>query len=119
MAFYVKQEGLPLGAGEFLAVGEPCIRKTISVSSYNEQVESYNGAAILKAGTVYPANDATAQGIIYEDVDVTYDNAPASLVVSGTVYSDLVDVSTAAKTALTGIKFVARPKVSRTGVIGK
>lgn len=115
MAFYGMTEGRSLGAGEFLAVGEPCTRETVNVEYSEETAKWRNGASIVPAGTVYPSNDASAKGIIYEDVDVTMDYAPGSLVTAGTVYNDFVKASDAAKTALTGIKFVERPAVYRNG----
>ncbi len=53
-------------------------------------------------GTVYPANDETAIGIVYEDVEVTWGDEPGSVVTRGTVYEDRlpVELDSDAKTAL-------------------
>jgi hypothetical protein len=58
-------------------------------------------------GTIYPANGATAIGILYEDVDVTGGDMPGSVVTAGTVYLDRLPVAPAeaAKTALEGLGF--------------
>lgn len=38
---------------------------------------------IVKAGTVYPKNDATAEGIVLSDVDVTNGDGNAAIVIHG------------------------------------
>lgn len=65
---------------------------------------------IIKAGTVFPANDATAEGIVFEDVDITDDEKrPISVIIAGRVIEDNLpeEVSAEAKTALekSGIHF--------------
>ena len=64
-------------------------------------------SGVLKAGTVWPANDATAQGIVFSDVDVSNGDQPASIVVAGFILEDRLPVapSAAAKTALNLIQF--------------
>ncbi|MEG6615380.1 hypothetical protein V6C27_02910 [Peptococcaceae bacterium 1198_IL3148] len=66
-----------------------------------------NGKKIVKAGTILPANDATAEGILYTDVDVTNGPQPGSLIVEAYVLEDRLPVAPAAeaKTALTKITF--------------
>ena len=45
-----------------------------------------DGRKIIKAGTVFPVNDATAEGIVFEDVDITYDEKrPISVIIAGRV----------------------------------
>ncbi|KYG89002.1 hypothetical protein A0U40_13320 [[Bacillus] sp. KCTC 13219] len=65
------------------------------------------GRKIVKAGTILPANDATAQGILYYDVDVTHGPQPGSLIVEAYILEGRLPVApdTAAKTALKEIKF--------------
>lgn len=63
-----------------------------------------DGHLIIKAGTVFPANDATAEGVVFEDVDITDDEKrPISVIVAGRVIEDRLPVALAeeAKTALT------------------
>lgn len=73
-------------------------------------VADEKGNKIVVAGTPFPANDATATGILFEDVDVTDGEHEGALLVAGRVYADRLAVAldTAAKTALetVGIKFV-------------
>lgn len=42
-----------------------------------------NGNKIVKAGTPFPANDATCLGYLLEDVDVTNGDAPGTYVFEG------------------------------------
>lgn len=42
-----------------------------------------NGKKIVKAGTPFPANDATCLGYLLEDVDVTQGDAPGTYVYEG------------------------------------
>ena len=44
-----------------------------------------NGKKIVKAGTILPANDETAKGILYNDVDVTNGSQPGALIVEAYV----------------------------------
>lgn len=66
-----------------------------------------DGKKIVPAGTIYPANDATAKGIIYNDVDVTHGPQPGSLIVEAYILEARLPVApdAAAKTALKEIKF--------------
>ena len=54
---------------------------------------SVDGRTIVKAGTVFPANDATALGLIVSDVDVTDGDAPAAYTDHGLVYSNRLPVA--------------------------
>ncbi|WP_346234506.1 hypothetical protein MKY04_12635 [Lysinibacillus telephonicus] len=65
------------------------------------------GRKIVKAGTILPANDATAQGILYTDVDVTEGPQPGSLIVEAYILEARLPeaASAEAKTALTKITF--------------
>lgn len=72
--------------GWFLA-HEECERKTRQIPQSLATTEA-NGTKYVKMGTVYPANDATAEGIVYEDVDVTTGAMPGSVVLNGVVYED-------------------------------
>ena len=102
--------------GWFLADNEACERKTREISQTGATTAS-DGSKYVPMGTIYPANDATAEGIVYEDVDVTNGNMPGSVVLSGVVYTGRLPVApaTAAKTALegNGFKFVTEPTVTR------
>lgn len=69
-----------------------------------------DGRLIIKAGTVFPANDSTAEGLVFEDVDITDDEKrPISVIIAGRVIEDRlpVEVAEEAKSALvaSGIHF--------------
>lgn len=66
-------------------------------------------------GTVFPSNNSSAEGIVFEAVDVTNGNMPGSVLVAGRVLSDGLNIASAAKTALEGkgIVFVDAPTVTR------
>ena len=116
MSFITTTEGRPFSAGYFLAETENCERKTRQILQEGAKTTD-NGGKYVPAGTVYPANDNTAEGIVYEDVDVTSGDMPGSVVLRGTIYENRLPVTlaTAAKTALTakGFKFVTEPKITR------
>lgn len=66
-----------------------------------------HGRKIIKAGSVYPANDATAIGLAYKDVDVTEGPQPGAVLIEAWVLEERLPVapSAAAKTAMVGIKY--------------
>ena len=100
--------GTTYAPGWFLANNEDCTRQTREINAADSRVKTANGGKYMPMGTVYPANDATAEGIVYEDVDVSSGNMPGSVVLSGVVYENRlpVAIATAAKTALAGKGFV-------------
>lgn len=81
--------------------------------SFTTQVESAgvaadaNGRKIVPAGTILPANDATAEGILMHDTDVTEGPQAAALIVEAYVIPERLPVAPAAEaiTALNEIKF--------------
>lgn len=92
--------------GWFLVNNEDCTRETKQISDSGVTADA-DGGKHVAMGTVYPANDANAKGILYEDVDVTNGPMPGSVVTAGTVYLDRLPVApaSAAKTALEGLGF--------------
>lgn len=70
-------------------------------------VTAVDGKKFVKAGTVYPANDATAEGIIYNYVDVTHGPQPGALIVEGYILEDRLPEapSAEAKAALSKVTF--------------
>nr|DAF76444.1 MAG TPA: Head decoration protein [Caudoviricetes sp.] len=92
------------------------IQRTFEVSDTGVAADEY-GKKTVKAGTVYPANDATAKGIVFEDVDVTYGSRPASVIIAGRIFENRLHTKpeTAAKTALEkqGIYFDTATEITR------
>ena len=80
------EQGKAYEAGYFLA-HEECVRKTRTIPQEGSTTRA-DGAKYVPAGTIYPANDATAVGIVYEDVDVSTGDVAGSVVLSGVVYED-------------------------------
>lgn len=53
------------------------------------QIETEDdGTKYVPAGTVYPSNDASAKGIVFEDVDVTYGDNVGALIIAGRIYEN-------------------------------
>ncbi len=104
-------------AGWFLAEDEQCVRVTKTIPQNHAQVvTTEKGQKIVPCGAIFPANGATAVGILYEDIDVTKGAAPGSVVVEGRVYKDRLPAApvAAAESAMSGITFVASvPTVTR------
>ncbi len=79
-----------------------------------------NGRKIVKSGTIYPANDGTAIGIVFNDVDVTDGDNVGALMAHGNVLKGRLaaingaEVSSAAITALEakGIYFYSDNEVA-------
>lgn len=67
-----------------------------------------NGRKILKAGTIYPTNDASAIGVVENDIDVTDGDEAGALIIHGFINSKKIpaEAAEAAKTALPGIIFL-------------
>jgi hypothetical protein len=110
-------KGYGWSAGHFLVNDETCVRKTMTIAADHAQVKTRdNGRKVVPAGAVIPANDGTAVGILYEDIDVTEGAKMGSVVTEGVVYGDRLPaaIASAAATALTGIKVIAAtPTITR------
>lgn len=89
--------------GYFLA-HEECTRVTKEIPQ-SMATTTDDGSKYVPMGTVYPSNDANAEGIVYEDVDVTVGNMPGSVVTAGTIYEDRLPeaIKSAAKSAMPNI----------------
>lgn len=74
--------------GYFLVDNEKCTRLTFEANASNAQAVTVGTAKYIPMGTIWPANDSTAKGIVYEDVDVSEGNMPGSLVLKGVVYEN-------------------------------
>lgn len=117
MSFIQSGSGVGFKAGYFLVDDEKCTRVTKTIAQNHAAVVTLgNGCKVVPAGSVIPANGSTAVGILYEDIDVTTGDMPGSVVTNGIVYEDRLpaSVESDAKTAMTGIKFVAtEPVIAR------
>ena len=115
MSFTSSLTGTTFEAGFFVVDDEACLRETTTVSAEHAQKVTRNNRAIVPMGAIIPANDATAKGILYEDIDVTDGDAPGSIVTRGVIYGDRLPAAleSAAATALVGIKVAGKPNVVR------
>lgn len=92
------------GAVEILASDHFTSQTGTATTAMGKDVD---GRKVVKAGTVYPKNDATAKGIVVTSVDVTDGPQPVAYMDHGSVYENRLPeaVSEAAKTALKNIFF--------------
>ncbi|WP_138496342.1 hypothetical protein [Paenibacillus pinistramenti] len=101
---YVKRTSV--SQPNFLA-SQKYVSFTYQISDSGVTADS-KGRKIVPAGTVWPANDATAVGILLNDIDVTSGPQPGAVMVEGWVLQARLPVVpvAAAITALAGkIKF--------------
>lgn len=85
------KQGKIYAPGWFLA-HEECMRETREIPQSGGVDDGYGGL-IVKMGTIYPANDGTATGIVYEDVNVTTGNMPGSVVTKGVVEENKLPIT--------------------------
>ena len=76
---------------------------------------------IIKAGSVYPDNKTGAKGIVFEDVDMTYDDKrPISVIVAGRIFKDrlpvALDATAQGELEKIGFVFLDTPEVTFMGV---
>lgn len=79
--------------------------KSEHLVAFTDTAEEANATeGVVLAGTIVPANDATAKGIVFHDTEV---GQPMSIIVEGHVYIDRLPVAptTEAQTALKNIGF--------------
>lgn len=121
MSFTGSTTGSTFNNGFFLVNEEDSLRETAMISGDHAQVVTRGRRKIVPMGAVVPANDATAKGILYEDIDVTDGDAPGSIVTKGKIYEDRLPAAPVsdAKTALTGLAFVTSPSVYRPAIFEK
>lgn len=74
----------------------------------DEAATDVDGRKIVKAGTVYPANGATAKGIVWADYDVTNGDVTGALIIHGFIKTAALPEAPAdaAKTALPQVAFL-------------
>ena len=67
-----------------------------------------DGRKIIKAGTIYPANGASAKGVVWADYDVTDGDVTGALIIHGFVKTAALPAApaTEAKAALPMVAFM-------------
>lgn len=73
------------------------LKKTFKMN--DEAATEVDGRKIIKAGTVYPKNDATAIGMVLNDVDVTEGDADGALLVHAIVDKNKIPAEISAEAA--------------------
>lgn len=118
MSFTGSTNGSTFNNGFFLVNEEDSLRETAMINADHAQVVTRGRRKIVPMGAVVPANDATAKGILYEDIDVTDGDALCSIVTIGKIYEDRLPaaLASAAKTALTGITIENSPSIVRPAI---
>ncbi|MCC0679546.1 hypothetical protein IC218_04635 [Clostridioides sp. ES-S-0005-03] len=91
---------------EILKFKDHLVAVPVQITVATEGVETVENRKILKAGTIYPKNDATAEGVILWDVDVTDGDQQASLVIHGFIDKAKIPVQPDATVDLPLIKFL-------------
>lgn len=78
-----------------------------AITAFVEAGTAFVADGKIYGGLVYPANDDTAEGIVYGNYDVSENDALVSLIVKGIINEDrlAVPVASTAKAVLTGIVF--------------
>lgn len=67
-----------------------------------------DGRKVIKAGTIYPKNDASAIGIVFNDMDVTDGDMTGAILIHGFIKTAALpaEPAEAAKTALKQVTFL-------------
>lgn len=117
MSYVTNSKSIAFNAGWFLAHDELVERQTRQIKAEGAVSDSHGGKYV-PMGAVYPSNSASAEGIVYEPVDVSGGDMPGSVVTRGTVYLDRLPepIDPAAQSALEALGFVfidAAPAVTR------
>ena len=92
-------------------------RTAAKATAAGGMVVSENGRFIIKAGTVYPANNATAIGLVMQDHELTDSDASMAIIIHGFVRADRLPaaLSTTAKPVLPQITVIAAITVIEEG----
>lgn len=100
-----KTNGVSLNPADFVLCETNVVKHTMNVPQ-TLGVE-IGDRKVVFAGTFTPANDDTAEGVVYHDVDVTLGDMSGSVITGGTLDADYFILEPEAKTALEskGIRF--------------
>lgn len=81
-------------------------------SQNSPMATTIGGRQIIPMGFIFPANDATAQGIVMRDIDVTDGDYQGPIILEGYIHLKKLPTapSEAARTAMPKIKFMPYDK---------
>lgn len=79
------------GSSKILMFADTWHAKGVTVpqatASAQGQTTLVNGRRILKEGTIYPSNDASAQGVVLQDYDLTDNEQNVAIIIAGDIKS--------------------------------
>lgn len=68
---------------EILKFKDHFVSVPVKIATGDAAVTTVDGKKVIKAGTIYPKNDATAKGVILSTVDVTDGDQLVAMVIHG------------------------------------
>lgn len=77
-----------LNKKDILAIPDHYVNIARLIKSDSSLAVEENGRKIVKAGTIFPANNETAIGLVFQDYDVTDGDVAAAILVHGFVLAD-------------------------------
>lgn len=111
MAMKMKETEYGTPAKQILAIPDHYVAlgfKQAKATAAGGMVVLESGRFLIKAGTIYPANDATAVGVVLNDYDVTDGDAQLAVVVHGFVKVEALPAAPEATVDIPLIKFVEK-----------
>lgn len=98
---YMSSKGILAFPDHYVAISQ-------KIEKQNSLATDVEGRKILKAGTIYPANDNTAIGVVMNEYDITDGDANVAIIIHGFVRTDKLpaEASAEARKALTQISFL-------------
>ena len=107
------QEKSYLGQKNILAIPDDYVCVEVALTKNSALAVDVGGRKIVKAGTIYPANNETAKGVIFNDYDVTDGDRVGALLIAGFVLVPALpaEPQAAAVTALKNVTFVEKATI--------
>lgn len=105
---FFKEEVVGTPTKSILAVPDSYVAVSRQFAKEDSLAVAVGNRKIVKAGTIYPSNDAEAFGVVLNDLDVTDGDVAGAVIIFGFLAEDKLPTapSAAAKTALNMIKFL-------------
>lgn len=91
------------------------------IVSFTREAKTDNASVkdgILPAGSIFPANDATAEGVTYNDVDVSHGAQVVSVIVEGYINAKRLPVAPSAE-AIAALKKITFSNVAAASTDGE
>lgn len=111
MGMKVKQETIGAPTKNILAIPDHYVALAHTVKADHASLVEVDGVKTLKAGTFYPANDATAIGVVLDNhVFVDGFDKQVAIIMHGFIQEEAIPAKATAeaKAALPMIKFVSK-----------